>query len=166
MGRNKIAVQVGDRYGTLIALKELPKDRWGKRRWQFKCNCGNEIKRTLNDVRRGRLKTCGKKHPKPCGESHRNKRMVHGYVLIYKPKHSNADSEGWVREQRLIMSKSLHRHLKPNEIVHHKNGIKADNRIENLELWADFHPKGQRIEDMVDFCITLLKEYKPEALNI
>ena len=160
MGRNKIAVQAGDRYGTLIALKELPKDRWGMRRWQFKCDCGNEIKRTLNDVRRGHQRTCGK--------SHRNigtKRIARGYVYIYKPKHPNADSWGWIGEQRLVMSENLNRRLTPNETVHHKNGIKTDNHIENLELWVESHPKGQRIKDMVDFCIALLKEYKPEVLN-
>jgi len=58
-----------------------------------------------------------------------------GYVLIFKPDHPNATCDGYILEHRLVMEKHLSRYLKPEEIVHHINEIKDDNRIENLILF-------------------------------
>jgi hypothetical protein len=60
-----------------------------------------------------------------------------GYVLIYLPGHPNAKvgrTHGYVYEHRLIMSQHLGRPLRSDEYVHHKNGVKDDNRLENLEV--------------------------------
>lgn len=57
-----------------------------------------------------------------------------GYVLIWKPEHPNAKLAGYIHEHRLVMSEHLGRPLESYEFIHHRNGIKDDNRIENLEL--------------------------------
>ena len=67
-----------------------------------------------------------------------------GYVMIYAPLHQLCTKDGYVREHRLIMEASLNRILGKKEIIHHINGIKDDNRIENLELF-DCHSSHMAI---------------------
>lgn len=52
-------------------------------------------------------------------------------------------------EHRVVMERMIGRSLTPDETVHHRNGDRCDNRPENLELWANRHPRGQRASDMV-----------------
>jgi len=91
--------------------------------------CKNKISNSL----KGRFS--GNKNPRWKGG---RKKQSDGYILIYKPNHPFADKKGYVLEHRLVMEKHLGRHLKPEEVVHHINGIKNDNRPKNLKLFPNF----------------------------
>ena len=112
--------------------------------YKRKCNfCGNDYEGygerycgrscANQDLRRmGILYSFPKgKHP-PCWKGGVMK--SNGYLYFYRPQHPSATKAGYVYEHRLVMEKSLGRRLKSNEFVHHKNGVKDDNRIKNLEL--------------------------------
>jgi len=83
----------------------------------------------------------------------------YGYILIWKPDHPNAHRSGRVMEHVYVMSEHLKRPLLKEETIHHKNGIRDDNRLENLELWCKSHPYGQRVCDMISYCKEFLEKY-------
>jgi len=86
-----------------------------------------------------------------------------GYVMVWNPKHPNAKgghNKSYVAEHRMVMSDYLGRPLLRSEQVHHRNGDRADNRIENLELWSTSQPAGQRIEDKIKWAKEFIKLYE------
>lgn len=77
---------------------------------------------------------------------------VHGYVIVTvmgKP----------FREHRLIMERYLGRRLTDKENIHHINGDRQNNAIENLELWSEDQPAGQRVSDKIKWALQIIERY-------
>lgn len=78
-----------------------------------------------------------------------------GYELVITPGTGRSEAV-----HRLVMEEKIGRPLLPTESVHHKNGIRHDNRPENLELWSKAQPAGQRVTDLVDWARAFVAEYE------
>lgn len=80
-----------------------------------------------------------------------------GYLLVHMPDHHSirpGTQRKYVLEHRLVMEDHLGRPLRSDEHVHHLNGDKMDNRVENLELWTTAHMGGVRASDAAPHCAT------------
>ena len=99
----------------------------------MKCVCGkiSEVRRVL--LIKGVALSCGCMSPQWMGKE----RVKHscGYVMVHQPEHPFADSQGRIPEHRVVAEKMIGRIINPKlEVVHHKNKIRSDNRISNLEV--------------------------------
>lgn len=85
-------------------------------------------------------------------------RKVHtkrGYIYLYMPEHPSAQKgTGYVSEHRIVMEAMMGRLLTRSENVHHLNGVRDDNRPENLELWIKPQPAGIRLANILPHCPT------------
>lgn len=82
-----------------------------------------------------------------------------GYRILSLRLNEGDTRKKEIREHSWIMSQYLGRPLYKHENIHHKNGIRDDNRIENLELWSKSQPPGQRVEDKLKWCVEFAAQY-------
>jgi len=152
--------KVFDRWTVLSRVDNSIKDN--RVMWLCKCTCGTIRSVGSGALRFGASRSCGCTHKRK-GSDHLNwrggRKKQQGYVYIYKPDHPNAYKAGYVLEHIDVMSEILGRPLDKGETVHHKNGIKNDNRPENLELWASGHPYGQRVSDLLVWAKEIIAKY-------
>ena len=91
------------------------------------------------------------------GIGHKKKRDD-GYISIYFPDHPKSTNDGYIMEHILVMESVIGRHLRDDEVVHHINGVKDDNRKENLKLMtfkehASYHMKKRHEKRRNDLSI-------------
>lgn len=157
----KVSDLTGMKFGQLTVIRFIGiDDRFSRKRalWECLCQCG-KILNIRSDVIRKRV-SCGcwyrdEKNP----NCRTGKRIVHGYVVVYINDRNDDRWQKHIPEHRLIMENIIGRRLFPNENVHHKNGIRDDNRPENLELWVKTQPCGQRAKDLLAFAREILETY-------
>ena len=85
---------------------------------------------------------------------------VEGYIFLYKPDYHRANSNHCVLEHIVVMEKKLRRKLKKEEVVHHINGIRDDNRPENLQVFPTNTAHSQYHADRNRQANKLLREYE------
>lgn len=121
------------------------------------CNCGGQLK---NLIRKKKIVQYIRGHYKSFARGEDSSHWKggitydsYGYTLIRKPDHPHS-FRGYVFEHRLVMEQHIDRYLEPEEIVHHINEIKTDNRIENLFLTNRIdHPKEHKKDMSNRFCL-------------
>lgn len=125
------------------------------------------------------------KHPDGCEQPHYSKgwcrlhyarvrangdpgpvgRVRRGKGTVWKDPMTGYLYRGKKLHHRLVVEEHLGRPLRGFENVHHINGIRDDNRIENLEVWAKPQPAGQRVEDLIDWIVDNYREEAEERLS-
>jgi len=152
---------------TIVDFKyeysEASSTPWKTARVLLRCECGSEewstavsVKRRLFEKRKPYENYCKNCRPKP-----KPRINHHGYRMIYSPNQDlkHVTARGMILEHLHVMCEHLGHELYINENVHHINGDKLDNRIENLELWETSQPKGQRVRDKIEHYREFLERY-------
>lgn len=117
--------------------------------------CGKKFGTVPSKAKQYCSRSCAMTGRVRAGEFHKpigyTRKHPNGYVVIKTER-------GWLFEHRVIMEKFLGRRLTSTEHVHHKNGVRDDNRLENLELWTGKDPLGQCVNDKLDHFEEVLRE--------
>ncbi len=165
-----IVINTGHQFGFWSVIG--PEVRQKRLMLSVRCKCGWESLVSKDALLHSKSKGCisctrAKQATGEQSPSWKGGRQVdeNGYVLIYQPEHPRSKTNGYIREHTIVMETVLGRLLTKTESVHHKNGERADNRPENLELWSTSQPFGQRVEDKVKWAKEILEKYEPEYLN-
>jgi hypothetical protein len=144
---------IGKQYGILTVIdfshRVCYKSGSCKKFWKCLCKCGNETIVDTSGLTSGRSKSCG------CLRNKGGKICRNGYRNVYSKQFKK-----YVLEHRYVYEQHYGITLTPNQNIHHINGDRLDNRIENLELWDTSQPKGQRVEDKISFYFELVENYK------
>ena len=162
-GCHRINELIGKRIGKLTVISylgKLPEENQKGYYWLCQCECGNKRNYTTAAIMGGQYKSCGCMQEGHPNYIHKNSKDASGYIQVYCPEHPRSHKKGnKVPEHILVMEQVIGRYITKEETVHHKNGIRDDNRPENLELWASRHPKGQRISDLLAWAKQIIKDY-------
>ena len=86
--------------------------------------------------------------------------------MLRAPEHPRATSSPYVFEHILVAESVIGRYLVEGESVHHLNGIRDDNRPENLELWTRPQPVGVRVHDAIEWARYILDRYDGTEMNL
>jgi hypothetical protein len=159
----------GETFGKLVVLRRGENTRSRNTTWVCKCECGNECVVASGHLRAETgTRSCGCLVSERVSNNNKLRNQVgaenpswkggryvskDGYVIIWTAKNE------YRKEHHVVMEKHLGRRLLPHETVHHKNGVRNDNRHRNLELWSSSHPPGQRVVDKVKWAREILKQY-------
>lgn len=136
---------------------------------------GDPLGQHQNPVRKCSLDDCQRKHIAKgyCSKHYSNfKRTGNPERSIPKLRHYTKagyinvwNGKDYTLEHRSVMAEMLGRPLLPGENVHHKNGVRDDNRPENLELWVVMQPAGQRVTDLLAFAHEIIERYESAILD-
>jgi len=106
--------------------------------------CGKEFLKRISEIRRSKHNYCSAEcsnkrflNPENNPRWNNGRRTYNNYYALLRKNHPNADHAGYVYEHRLVMEERLGRYLTKEEVVHHINENKKDNRIKNLMLFAN-----------------------------
>jgi hypothetical protein len=83
--------------------------------------------------------------------------------MVRVPDHPRAKRSPYVFEHILVAERVLGHYLEPGESVHHRDGVRDDNRPENLELWIKPQPSGIRVSDAIAWAVEILERYVGEG---
>lgn len=103
----------------------------------------NEWRENLSKAKKGQIL-------KPSKYGGHRKRRKDGYIAVFCPHHPMKTKEGYVMEHILVMEEHIGRYVTRDEVVHHKNHIRDDNRLENLELMTFKEHAGLHMKERWD----------------